>query len=101
MSLLQNQATGDAAQAKFDYQSECHCSKTRDMDEDRRVLFDYQSECHCSKTVVLAFGAGRLFDYQSECHCSKTNPATIPPMAGLTTSQNVTAPKPIPCQMRP
>ena len=35
-------------------------------------MFDYQSECHCSKTVVMDAVVNFLFDYQSECHCSKT-----------------------------
>ena len=34
--------------------------------------FDYQSECHCSKTVTDNGTAEEWFDYQSECHCSKT-----------------------------
>ena len=35
-------------------------------------MFDYQSECHCSKTDGHAIRLSREFDYQSECHCSKT-----------------------------
>ena len=34
--------------------------------------FDYQSECHCSKTDSSAIIPVGKFDYQSECHCSKT-----------------------------
>ena len=36
---------------------------------------------------------GHEFDYQPECHCSKTRLCISGPVAGLTTSQNVTAPK--------
>ena len=35
--------------------------------------FDYQSECHCSKTPLMEALAYNPFDYQSECHCSKTS----------------------------
>ena len=38
----------------FDYQSECHCSKTDSTADYYRDEFDYQSECHCSKTVPYA-----------------------------------------------
>ena len=37
------------------------------------IPFDYQSECHCSKTVGLVVWKLAKFDYQSECHCSKTH----------------------------
>ena len=37
-----------------------------------RTAFDYQSECHCSKTLIAHMRDGNQFDYQSECHCSKT-----------------------------
>ncbi len=40
------------------------------LDED--VLFEYQSECHCSKTQSANVSTYSLFEYQSECHCSKT-----------------------------
>ena len=36
------------------------------------LLFDYQSECHCSKTTTPHRSRMTRFDYQSECHCSKT-----------------------------
>ena len=39
------------------------------------ILFDYQSECHCSKTGSPGSRRTWPFDYQSECHCSKTPPA--------------------------
>ena len=72
MSLLQNLTSNIISSNGFDYQSECHCSKT-DLDGGTQgEEFDYQSECHCSKTV-LGHGLQHLaFDYQSECHCSKT-----------------------------
>ena len=57
----------------FDYQSECHCSKTRYWLCCRQDQFDYQSECHCSKTNRSHRWCACWFDYQSECHCSKTN----------------------------
>ncbi len=57
---------------KFDYQSECHCSKTNHWENVSLRTFDYQSECHCSKTFTCGFPSGLWFDYQSECHCSKT-----------------------------
>ena len=38
------------AKYEFDYQSECHCSKTKASYRLPRFRFDYQSECHCSKT---------------------------------------------------
>ena len=41
---------GIASPSKFDYQSECHCSKTRWDTCRTSRQFDYQSECHCSKT---------------------------------------------------
>ena len=56
----------------FDYQSECHCSKTNHRPIEQRARFDYQSECHCSKTMTQTYTNGTEFDYQSECHCSKT-----------------------------
>ena len=56
-------------------------------------LFDYQSECHCPKTDSYCIHQSKEFDYQSECHCSKTRLCISGPVAGLTTSQNVTAPK--------
>ena len=39
---------------------------------DGNFAFDYQSECHCSKTCSRGRRGGCPFDYQSECHCSKT-----------------------------
>ena len=57
---------------QFDYQSECHCSKTTSRDLLRVEAFDYQSECHCSKTFLAFMPILSTFDYQSECHCSKT-----------------------------
>ena len=56
----------------FDYQSECHCSKTDRKAKAMVYKFDYQSECHCSKTIDGKRVSTLLFDYQSECHCSKT-----------------------------
>ena len=56
----------------FDYQSECHCSKTGLWLLTILEVFDYQSECHCSKTHHCPDKHTRAFDYQSECHCSKT-----------------------------
>ena len=56
-------------------------------------LFDYQSECHCSKTVTKLTDTLKVFDYQSECHCSKTVIPIIQGLTRLTTSQNATAPK--------
>ena len=41
-------------------------------------LFDYQSECHCSKTRIAIRSTRQTFDYQSECHCSKTNYEDLP-----------------------
>ena len=80
---------------QFDYQSECHCSKTAMVAWMASMLFDYQSECHCSKTSVKATRAVQAFDYQSECHCSKTSSTPTCRPTSLTTSQNVTAPKPL------
>ena len=80
----------------FDYQSECHCSKTSHDVEHALGEFDYQSECHCSKTTWGIWSACPGFDYQSECHCSKTQGETEYCVKGLTTSQNATAPKPLP-----
>ena len=40
--------------------------------------FDYQSECHCSKTAMKYFDDRYGFDYQSECHCSKTSLSVLP-----------------------
>ena len=77
----------------FDYQSECHCSKTFQWSGIRRCLFDYQSECHCSKTRQRLYKDAFRFDYQSECHCSKTFQWSGIRRCCLTTSQNVTAPK--------
>ena len=57
---------------QFDYQSECHCSKTGFAHLLEVFLFDYQSECHCSKTLGCRAWSWSRFDYQSECHCSKT-----------------------------
>ena len=79
--------------ATFDYQSECHCSKTEHYHVDVLQLFDYQSECHCSKTADREEADPRSFDYQSECHCSKTQNYLASTANSLTTSQNVTAPK--------
>ena len=59
----------------FDYQSECHCSKTVNPVITGSTEFDYQSECHCSKTNLKILLAAIWFDYQSECHCSKTHGA--------------------------
>ena len=42
------------------------------------VEFDYQSECHCSKTLQRQRTKSALFDYQSECHCSKTGIRSLP-----------------------
>ena len=39
------------------------------------LVFDYQSECHCSKTHAEHVAGVEQFDYQSECHCSKTHQA--------------------------
>ena len=61
-----------ARQSQFDYQSECHCSKTRLCAVPWGRAFDYQSECHCSKTAAEGHEGPEQFDYQSECHCSKT-----------------------------
>ena len=52
----ENQAAGGEetdwqAKYEFDYQSECHCSKTAHALPNSRARFDYQSECHCSKTA--------------------------------------------------
>ena len=66
-------------QRTFDYQSECHCSKTKADTAVQEVTFDYQSECHCSKTVWHGGYSTRRFDYQSECHCSKTADRSRPP----------------------
>ena len=94
MSLLQNVNREGSSNGQFDYQSECHCSKTQFIPSIRWRRFDYQSECHCSKTVPFPFLCLALFDYQSECHCSKTpHPRSAAPPRRLTTSQNVTAPK--------
>ena len=50
-SEAQKRAKAKYAKEKtFDYQSECHCSKTPSVCQIRDGLFDYQSECHCSKT---------------------------------------------------
>ena len=56
-------------------------------------LFDYQSECHCSKTAHRVRRPGQQFDYQSECHCSKTDGVDDAHEYRLITSQNATAPK--------
>ena len=40
--------------------------------EIKAAAFDYQSECHCSKTAASCSSVSARFDYQSECHCSKT-----------------------------
>ena len=66
--------------AVFDYQSECHCSKTLGGIYAKGEGFDYQSECHCSKTGIVVCLIISSFDYQSECHCSKTplSPTTCP-----------------------
>ena len=44
----------------------------------KEKTFDYQSECHCSKTLRSPFRRLSMFDYQSECHCSKTGVAKQP-----------------------
>ena len=72
MSLLQNNEPVESAQRLFDYQSECHCSKTKLYTYPYAELFDYQSECRCSKTRYGLVRVDCEFDYQSECHCSKT-----------------------------
>ena len=56
----------------FDYQSVCHCSKTKHRQRQLLSQFDYQSVCHCSKTLTCAALTCASFDYQSVCHCSKT-----------------------------
>ena len=38
------------ARTRFDYQSKCHCSKTKRQRQKKHAVFDYQSKCHCSKT---------------------------------------------------
>ena len=74
MPLLQNNTPQLSSSMRFDYQSECHCSKTPRIRHRLRLQFDYQSECHCSKTRGGGCDAVVGFDYQSECHCSKTCP---------------------------
>ena len=85
--------TACSTRTPFDYQSECHCSKTNNKSHAVLAEFDYQSECHCSKTAKCSERNFAKFDYQSECHCSKTKNGPLMREAGLTTSQNVTAPK--------
>ena len=72
MSLPKTSADIGRLRIEFDYQSECHCSKTMNEYNYGVGAFDYQSECHCSKTVFSRCSAVMAFDYQSECHCSKT-----------------------------
>ena len=79
----------------FDYQSVCHCSKTLQERHDVLYRFDYQSVCHCSKTPPAQQLLHRGFDYQSVCHCSKTGAPPGAHRSSLTTSQFVTAPKPL------
>ena len=93
MSLLQNGWARICQVLEFDYQSECHCSKTPTACPSGGVLFDYQSECHCSKTTSPSPSLRGRFDYQSECHCSKTLLCSRRGGIRLITSQNVTAPK--------
>ena len=80
-------------QQRFEYQSECHCSKTGATTTSGGRRFEYQSECHCSKTQRLAHLGLDAFEYQSECHCSKTVGCSSWARRCLSTSQNVTAPK--------
>ena len=54
MPLLQNKRDAELLGLEFDYQSECHCSKTPNRCPWCIVPFDYQSECHCSKTAPRA-----------------------------------------------
>ena len=90
------QQVSEFVQQVFDYQSECHCSKTRFASISSSSMFDYQSECHCSKTDGALLGVAPRFDYQSECHCSKTVERVRGRRVRLITSQNATAPKPTP-----
>ena len=57
--------------------------------------FDYQSGCHCAKTKTIADVGSESFDYQSGCHCAKTNAWCVLSLPSLITSQDVTAPKQI------
>ena len=54
-----------------DWQAKYEAMKSHSREWERKA-FDYQSECHCSKTPGWQSVAGNEFDYQSECHCSKT-----------------------------
>ena len=57
------------------------------------VKFDYQSECHCSKTEYYYFSMVTSLTTSQNVTAPKHSIETPGYGKGLTTSQNVTAPK--------
>ena len=84
----------DQHERRFDYQSECHCSKTCRACRSRRFEFDYQSECHCSKTASRRSCRSWGLITSQNATAPKRQPPTPRPRGSLITSQNATAPKP-------
>ncbi len=57
------------------------------------VGFDYQSECHCSKTIDGVMGKKTCLTTSQNATAPKRSGVAGTRRAGLTTSQNATAPK--------
>ncbi|MDD6785947.1 MAG: hypothetical protein PUD81_06820, partial [Eggerthellales bacterium] len=56
----------------FDYQSECHCSKTSAVPIMPPISLITSQNATAPKHEEHTIAYGYEFDYQSECHCSKT-----------------------------
>ncbi len=115
MPLLQNGADRATLAYWFDYQSECHCSKTfpaTGMWPERLITSQNATapkprtgargassrlitsqNATAPKPPRAPVSASCKFDYQSECHCSKTSRTSREGTLSLITSQNATAPK--------
>ena len=63
--------------------------------EKTEQVFDYQSECHCSKTRSLPRAVRAGLITSQNVTAPKHEPEHVDCPWGLITSQNVTAPKPL------
>ena len=94
MPLLQNYRPHIAPIVQFDYQSECHCSKTAKALDERDAGLTTSQNATAPKPEDAEFVGDRGLTTSQNATAPKPNGSSAGGRNGLTTSQNATAPKP-------